>query len=114
MAAERRLRIRRRRPGDGRRQGVRPRPRAVARVAGNPARAAGVAWCAGFGRLGGIVGPVIGGLLIGAGFANNVNFYIFAGIALAGGLVTWFVPRPVQSVPPVRGADRPVPTTVDV
>ena len=27
------------------------------------ARAAGVAWCAGFGRLGGIFGPVIGGLL---------------------------------------------------
>ncbi|MDV6248318.1 MFS transporter, partial [Rhodococcus opacus] len=55
-----------------------------------------------------------GGLLIGAGFANNVNFYIFAGIALAGGLVTWFVPRPVQSVSPVRSSDRPVPTTVDV
>ena len=79
-----------------------------------PARAAGVAWCAGFGRLGGIVGPVIGGLLIGAGFANNVNFYIFAGIALAGGLVTWFVPRPAGIVSPVRSSDRSAPTTVDV
>lgn len=56
------------------------------------ARAAGVAWCAGFGRLGGIVGPIIGGLLIGAGLSNNVNFYIFAGIALAGAVVTFFVP----------------------
>ena len=56
------------------------------------ARAAGVAWCAGFGRLGGIFGPIIGGLLIGAGLSNNVNFYIFAGIALAGAVVTFFVP----------------------
>ena len=30
-------------------------------------RAAGVAWCAGFGRMGGIGGPLIGGILIGAG-----------------------------------------------
>lgn len=30
-------------------------------------RAAGVAWCAGFGRLGGIGGPVLGSSLIGAG-----------------------------------------------
>ncbi|MEE2032787.1 MFS transporter [Rhodococcus chondri] len=61
-----------------------------------PARAAGVAWCAGFGRLGGIVGPLIGGVLIGAGIANNVNFYIFAGIALAGAIVTYFVPKPLE------------------
>ena len=32
------------------------------------ARAAGVAWCAGFGRLGGIVGPVATGFIVGAGF----------------------------------------------
>ena len=30
-------------------------------------RGAGVAWCAGFGRLGGVGGPLLGGLLIGAG-----------------------------------------------
>lgn len=79
-----------------------------------PARAAGVAWCAGFGRLGGIVGPIIGGVLIGAGFANNVNFYIFAGIALAGGVVTSFVRAPKTTVT-VIDVPRPAPaTTVDV
>ena len=30
-------------------------------------RSAGVAWCAGFGRLGGVGGPLIGGLLVGIG-----------------------------------------------
>jgi MFS transporter, AAHS family, benzoate transport protein len=56
-------------------------------------RAAGVAWCAGFGRLGGIVGPLLGGMLISAGVATSTAFYIFAGVALVGALVTLFVPR---------------------
>lgn len=56
------------------------------------ARAAGVAWCAGFGRLGGIVGPVIGGLLVGAGVGGSVAFLIFAGLALLGAVVTALVP----------------------
>ncbi|MGW0018003.1 MFS transporter [Rhodococcus sp. NPDC003382] len=76
------------------------------------ARAAGVAWCAGFGRLGGIVGPIIGGVLIGAGLSNNVNFYIFAGIALAGAVVTFFVPaRPTA---PNTEPEPAVAATVDV
>ncbi|AIJ22273.1 MFS transporter [Amycolatopsis methanolica] len=66
------------------------------------ARAAGVAWCAGFGRLGGIVGPVIGGLLVGAGLGGTTAFYIFAGVALAAALVTALVPR-------AQHADVPVP-----
>ena len=57
------------------------------------ARGAGVAWCAGFGRLGGIFGPLIGGLLISAGLSNDVSFYIFAVIALLGAIVTATVPR---------------------
>ncbi len=68
------------------------------------ARAAGVAWCAGFGRLGGIVGPMIGGLLIGAGVSSNTAFYIFAGIALAGAGATLFVPQ--QGRASVGAADR--------
>jgi MFS transporter, AAHS family, benzoate transport protein len=56
-----------------------------------PSRTAGVAWCAGFGRLGGIVGPLVGGFLISAHAPSNVAFLVFAGIALAGGLVTIFV-----------------------
>jgi len=57
------------------------------------ARAAGVAWCAGFGRLGGIFGPIIGGSLIGAGVGTQFAFYVFAIIAILGMLVTFFVPR---------------------
>ncbi|MET0452371.1 MAG: aromatic acid/H+ symport family MFS transporter [Mycobacterium sp.] len=57
------------------------------------ARAAGVAWCAGFGRLGGIVGPVVGGLLIGAGLGGSLAFVIFAALAVFGAMVTAFVPR---------------------
>jgi AAHS family benzoate transporter-like MFS transporter len=58
------------------------------------ARAAGVAWCAGFGRLGGILGPIIGGTLIGAGVSGRVAFYIFAGVAVLGATVTFLVPKP--------------------
>ncbi|PXY30363.1 MFS transporter [Prauserella coralliicola] len=57
------------------------------------ARAAGVAWCAGFGRLGGIVGPVVGGVLVGAGLGGTTAFYLFAAIALAAAVVTALVPR---------------------
>lgn len=60
------------------------------------ARGAGVAWCAGFGRLGGIGGPVIGGLLVGAGLGGMAAFYIFAGIALLAALVTMLVSRPAH------------------
>ncbi|MDI2030280.1 aromatic acid/H+ symport family MFS transporter [Saccharopolyspora sp. TS4A08] len=57
------------------------------------ARAAGVAWCAGFGRIGGIVGPVVGGVLVGAGLGGTTAFYLFAGIAASAALVTLLVPR---------------------
>jgi AAHS family benzoate transporter-like MFS transporter len=59
------------------------------------ARAAGVAWCAGVGRLGGIVGPILGGVLVGAGVGGTTAFYLFAAISLVGALVTSLVPRPV-------------------
>lgn len=57
------------------------------------ARAAGVAWCSGFGRLGGIFGPLIGGWLVAAGLGGATAFYIFGGVALLGALVTVLVPR---------------------
>ena len=41
-------------------------------------RGAAVAWCAGFGRLGGVGGPLLGGLLVAAGLALNSIFYILA------------------------------------
>ncbi|MBC2642299.1 MULTISPECIES: aromatic acid/H+ symport family MFS transporter [unclassified Rhodococcus (in: high G+C Gram-positive bacteria)] len=68
------------------------------------ARGAGVAWCAGFGRLGGIFGPLIGGALISAGISSQVAFYVFAGIAVLGGIVTFFVPRARAARPEVTTA----------
>ncbi|MBS0545844.1 MAG: MFS transporter [Proteobacteria bacterium] len=55
-------------------------------------RGAGVAWCAGFGRLGGVGGPMLGGYLAGGGFALETIFYILAGIGVFGGLLTLLVP----------------------
>jgi AAHS family benzoate transporter-like MFS transporter len=60
------------------------------------ARGAGVAWCAGFGRLGGIVGPIIGGALVAAGVGSTTAFQIFAGVALLGAVVAVAVPRSPQ------------------
>ena len=60
---------------------------------GTNARAAGVAWCAGFGRIGGIVGPALGGLIIGMGFAGADALYLFAGAALIGAIATALIPR---------------------
>ncbi|MBT2595888.1 MFS transporter [Arthrobacter sp. ISL-72] len=57
------------------------------------ARAAGVAWCASVGRLGGILGPIIGGWLAAAGIGGATAFYIYGGIALLGAIVTVFVPH---------------------
>lgn len=72
------------------------------------ARAAGVAWCAGFGRLGGIFGPLIGGFLLGAGIASSTAFYLFAAVALLGALVTTVVPK--RRVPVIPVAAMPVDT----
>lgn len=55
-------------------------------------RGAGVAWCAGFGRLGGVGGPLLGGYLAGGGFPLETIFYILAGLGLFGGLLTLLVP----------------------
>lgn len=55
-------------------------------------RGAGVAWCAGFGRLGGVGGPLIGGLLIAAGLSIETILFILAGLALVGVALTLIVP----------------------
>lgn len=58
-------------------------------------RAAGVAWTGGFGRLGGIFGPIIGGALA-AAFAGQIQmiFYVLAGIALLAMILTLILPQP--------------------
>jgi AAHS family benzoate transporter-like MFS transporter len=59
-----------------------------------PMRGAGVAWCAGFGRLGGVAGPLLGGFLLAAGLAVNTIFFVLAGIGIVGALITLLVQRP--------------------
>lgn len=61
-------------------------------------RAAGVAWCAGFGRIGGIGGPMLGSFLIGAGLELDYIFYILAGLGALGAVLTLQV-RPCHAVP---------------
>jgi len=55
-------------------------------------RGAAVSWCAGFGRLGGVGGPLLGGFLITAGFALSSIFFVLAGLALLGVVLTLLVP----------------------
>jgi AAHS family benzoate transporter-like MFS transporter len=67
-------------------------------------RGAGVAWCAGFGRLGGIGGPLVGGLLVASGLALESIFYMFAVLAVLGAALAAVVPpasRVVSAAPRV-------------
>lgn len=75
-------------------------------------RAAGVAWCAGFGRIGGIVGPALGGIIISMGFNGSSALWIFAGAAVLGAIATALIPRsPANTVIEKAPAAAPVPTT---
>ncbi len=51
-------------------------------------RTTGVGWAMGAGRVGGIVGPALAGVLIGAGLSMTANFLVFAVPALFAGLIT--------------------------
>jgi AAHS family benzoate transporter-like MFS transporter len=67
-------------------------------------RGAGVAWCAGFGRLGGIGGPLVGGLLVASGLALESIFYMLAVLAVLGAALAAVVPpasRVVSAAPRV-------------
>ncbi len=55
-------------------------------------RSAGVSWCAGFGRLGGVAGPLVGGVLVAAGLALESIFYVLVGLGVFGALLTMCVP----------------------
>ncbi len=50
----------------------------AARLYPTEVRATGVGWAIGAGRTGAIVGPVLGGLLIGVGLSMSANFIVFA------------------------------------
>ncbi|MBK0420298.1 aromatic acid/H+ symport family MFS transporter [Leucobacter sp. CSA1] len=55
--------------------------------------ATALAWTLGVGRLGGMSGPIIGGLIASLALGFQVNFYIFAAVALVGAVLIALVPR---------------------
>ena len=75
-------------------------------------RSAGVAWCAGFGRLGGIGGPLVGGLLIASGISLTSIFYVLTALAVFGSLLALVVPTAASRAPRPRPAP-PVRATGD-
>ncbi len=54
-------------------------------------RATGVGWAVGAGRIGAVVGPLVGGILIGLGWSLSANFIAFAVPALLAGLITLLI-----------------------
>ena len=60
-------------------------------------RGAAVAWAAGFGRLGGVSGPLLGGLFLAAGFGVSSIFYVLSGLALVG-VLTLLVPKAHRAI----------------
>jgi benzoate transport len=52
-------------------------------------RATGVGWAIGLGRFGAVVGPYLGGLLIGAGVSMEINFMLFSVPIMLGALMAW-------------------------
>ena len=56
-------------------------------------RGTALGWAAGIGRVGAICGPILGGLLLGAGLAVPWGFYAFAIVGLLGAVFIFVVPR---------------------
>jgi len=57
------------------------------------ARATALGWALGVGRLGAILGPILGGYVAASSLGYQWNFYMFAAFAVVGGLMTLLVPR---------------------
>lgn len=63
----------------------------AARLYPTEIRATGVGGAVGIGRIGAIGGPLLGGILIGAGFSMATNFMIFAIPTIIGGVTTLYI-----------------------
>jgi AAHS family benzoate transporter-like MFS transporter len=65
------------------------------------ARATGLGWSLGLGRIGGILGPLVGGWILGSSIGIEWNFYVFAIAAfVAGGLILLVPPTPARAMEP--------------
>lgn len=68
-------------------------------------RAAAIGWLAGFGRLGGVAGPVVGGLMLAAGLEVQQIFLVLAGVAVLGIVLLLLIPnRHPQAAEPLVAA----------
>ena len=76
-------------------------------------RATAIGWSLGVGRTGAILGPSIGGILIGAGIALEWNFYVFAMVAVAASILCALVPRPPAQATPTGRFTREAPSLRD-
>lgn len=63
----------------------------AARIYPTEIRTTGIGWAIGAGRLGAIVGPLLGGMLIGAGLSMAFNFILFAIPAIIAGITAIFI-----------------------
>ncbi|MCH6236378.1 MFS transporter [Cognataquiflexum rubidum] len=63
----------------------------AARIYSTEVRSTGIGWAIGFGRLGAIIGPFVGGLLISSGWSVDLNFIAFALPLVVAGVVTLFI-----------------------
>jgi MFS transporter, AAHS family, 4-hydroxybenzoate transporter len=66
----------------------------AARLYPTQIRATGVGWAMGLGRVGSIVGPLAGGLLIGANVSMVISFWAFAVPLVISGIATLFISSP--------------------
>ena len=76
-------------------------------------RATAIGWALGVGRAGAILGPTLGGILIGAGIALEWNFYVFALVAVAASVLCALVPRPPAQATPTGRFTREAPSLRD-
>jgi AAHS family 4-hydroxybenzoate transporter-like MFS transporter len=66
----------------------------AARIYPTEIRGTGIGWAIGFGRLGAILGPLLGGLLISSGASVHMNFIAFAIPVIIAGLITLLITSP--------------------
>lgn len=72
------------------------------------ARATGLGWALGIGRLGAIAGPIYGGWLQDQGVGLAANFYAFAAVAVVGAVLASLIPARVGARVGLTGRSREV------